>query len=248
MAARTFGSLSPDCFTAAQLQALAEKNIQVGDIRGGCTDPSLNTCELDASDLLDQYPVYDSARGIYTEWGSIPFSWGSDEVGRWGSAQYIDGEGYRLGERVLVISRGGLLVTLYVALANGPAPAGPFDPGLWSEVCHVSTAIPVGLPSISELLERYVVYDPSVTHPTGTTTLNDSRCGNHTCVYISNSVVPINTSPPSPVWNLLYCVPNGKPNKCTRQVVCGPGRLVTDLSSGDRDLICVPVEAGQIFS
>jgi hypothetical protein len=248
MAARTFGSLSPNCFTAAQLQALAEKDIQVEDIRGGgCTDPSLNTCERDARDLLDQYPVYDSTRGIYTEWGSIPFSWGSDVGEEWGSAQYVDGVGYGAGDRVLVISRDGLLVTLYVALADGPVPAGPFNPDLWSGVCHVSTTIPVGLPSYPELLELYVTYNPNVTHPIGTIVLNDSRCGNHTCAYMSNSVVPIDTRPPSSVWNLLYCVPNGKTDKCTKQIICGPGRLVTDLSSKDRDLVCVPVEGDQIL-
>lgn len=244
MAARTYGSLPRDCFTAAQLQALAEKNIQLMDIRGGgCTDPSLNTCEMDANSLLNQHPVYDHTRGVYTELESVPFPDDSAIDWDWESSPYTDEFGYRLGDKVLVISRGGLLVILYVSLANGPAPAGPFDPDLWSEVCHVSTATPVGLPSISELLGLYETYDPDITYSLGTVALRDSRCEDHTCVYISNAAVPINTSPPSSAWNLLYCVPNNKPNKCARQVVCGPGRLLTDLSSGDRDLICAPVKS-----
>lgn len=243
MAARTFGSLPISCVTPAQLEALADVGIDVEDIQdGGDTGPTLNTCGRDANDLLDQYPLYDSTRGVYTTWGNIPLSWDfentpSDE--RWGSARYVDGQGYRVGDRVLVVINDGLLVTLYEATENGPAPAGPFDPELWVEVCHIITAEPVG-PDGTDVYNYYVA---STAYVTGDVVLRDTGCGDHTCVYIANSNVPINTGPPAPAWNLLYCSPNGKVNKCVKQVVCGPGRTIVDLSSGDRDPICVPVES-----
>jgi hypothetical protein len=247
MAARTFGSLPISCVTSAQLQALAEKDIEVGDIRDdGCTNPSLNTCERDANDLLSQYPLYDSTRGVYTTWGSIPLSWDFENIAsdeRWGSARYVDGQGYRVGDQVLVITNYGLLVTLYEAIADGPSPSGPFNPALWVEVCHITTSEPIGLPDIETLLTTYNYYGDSTAYVSGNIVLRDTGCGDHTCVYIANSNVPINTSPPAPAWNLLYCSPNGKVNTCVKQVVCGPGRTIIDLSSGDRDPICVPVES-----
>lgn len=247
MAARTFGSLPISCVTPAQLQALAAKDIEVSDISsGGCTDPSLNTCERDANDLLSQYHLYDSTRGVYTSWGSIPLSWNFENIAsdeRWGSARYVDGQGYRVGDRVIVITSDGLLVTLYEAIANGPAPSGPFNPTLWSEVCHITTAEPIGLPDIETLLGTYNYYAASTVYVSGNIVLRDTGCSDHTCVYIANSNVPINTSPPAPVWNLLYCSPNGKVNTCVKQTACDPGRVIVDLSSGDRDPICVPVES-----
>lgn len=243
MAARTFGSLPISCVTSAQLQALAAKDIEVGDIRDdGCTNPSLNTCERDANDLLAQYPLYDSTRGVYTTWGSIPLSWDSENIAsdeRWGSARYVDGQGYRVGDRVVIVINGGLLVTLYEAIADGPSPSGPFDPDLWVEVCHITTSEPVG----PENTDAYDYYVASTVYVSGNIVLRDTGCGDHTCVYIANSNVPINTGPPDPAWNLLYCSPNGKVNTCVKQTVCGPGRTIIDLSSGDRDPVCVPVES-----
>jgi hypothetical protein len=247
MAARTFGSLPISCVTPAQLQALADVGIDVEDIQdGGDTGPTLNTCERDTDDLLSQYQLYDSTRGVYTTWGNIPLTWSfentaSDE--RWGTSRYVDGQGYRVGDRVLVITNGGLLVTLYEATQNGPAPAGPFDQALWVEVCHIATSEPTGLPDIETLLATYNYYVASTAYVSGNIVLRDTGCGDHTCVYIANSNVPTNTSPPAPVWDLLYCVMNGKASTCVKQVVCGPGRVIVDLSSGDRDQVCVPVES-----
>jgi hypothetical protein len=237
--------LSP-CLTAAQLQALAAKGIVQADIANiSCTAPSLNTCERDANDLLAQYPLYSTGRGVYTAWGAIPLSWDFENTfsnEQWGSAEYVDEHGYRTGDQVLVISDDGRLVTLYTATADGPVPAGPFDPDLWTEVCRVTTAVPVGLPDITELRSRYPYYDPDTAYIANDTVLRDSGCGDHTCVYIATAAVPVNTTtPPTPPWLRLYCVPNGSPSQCGRGVVCGPGRTVTDLSSGDRDLICAPV-------
>ncbi len=143
----------------------------------------------------------------------------------------------------MVITNYGLLVTLYEAIADGPSPSGPFNPALWVEVCHIATSEPIGLPDIETLLATYNYYGASTAYVSGNIVLRDTGCGDHTCVYIANSNVPINTSPPAPAWNLLYCSPNGKVNTCVKQVVCGPGRTIIDLSSGDRDPICVPVES-----
>lgn len=217
-----------------------------GDITNTtCTAPLLNTCERDANDLLSQYPLYDPSRGIYTAWGAIPLPWEfendpSDE--RWGSAEYVDEYGYRTGDQVIVISDDGRLVTLYTATADGPVPAGPFDPDLWTEVCHVTTSEPVGLPTISELRSRYRYFDPDTAYISNDTVLLDSRCGDYTCAYIATDEVLPNTDvPPSSPWLKLYCVANGSVSQCGRRVVCGPGRTITDLSSGDTDLICAPV-------
>jgi len=286
VSARTYGSHPLSCLTPSQLQALAERDIVANEIRdGGCASASLNTCERDANSLLAQYPVYNSRKGVYTSWGDIPLSWDfenlpSDE--RWQVAQYVDQYGYRTGDHVLVISDDGRLVTLYIATANGPAPAGPFDSDLWSEVCYVVTSVPVGLPDIDTLLSQYEYYDPrsylsrwgefesewedDLTTPDsdewgeagiskdffyvrGDTVLYDTRCGDYTCVYIAVVNMPSNPAlimpgpPPSDYFNKLYCIRNGRDNTCVDGVSCGPGRVIVDLSSGGRDLICVPVES-----
>lgn len=274
------------CLTAAQLQALAAKGIVQADITNiSCTAPSLNTCERDANDLLAEYPLYDTGRGVYTAWGAIPLSWEfendpSDE--RWQVGRYVDGNGYRTGDQVLVISDDGRLVTLYTATADGPAPAGPFDPDLWTEVCHVTTSEPVGLPDIATLLTQYPYYDPrsyltrwgeftaewedDLTSPSsdewnvariakgffyrrGDIVLYDTSCDDYTCVYIAVSDMPSDPAliepgpPPTPYFDKLYCVANGRESKCAKRVTCGPGRVVVDLGSDGTDLVCVPVES-----
>jgi hypothetical protein len=274
------------CLTAAQLQALAAKGIVSTDITDtSCVSGLLNTCGRDATSLLSEYPVYDSTRGVYTAWGEIPLPWEfentlSDE--RWQVSRYVDEFGYRTGDQVLVIGNDGHLVTLYTATADGPAPAGPFDSGLWTEVCQVTTSTPTGLPDISTLLSQYEYYDPrsnltrwgefasgwgdDLTDPDsdewntariaknffyriGDIVLYDVRCGDYTCAYIATTDMPSNPElimpgpPPADYFNKLYCVANGRESKCTKRVTCGPGRVVVDLSTGDRDLVCVPVES-----
>ncbi len=282
MSARTYGSIPSRCLTAAQLQALAAKDIELGYIADpSCVSASLNTCERDANDLLAQYPLYDTTRGVYTAWGAIPLSWEFENVDsdeRWKIGRYVDEYGYRVGDQVLVIGNDGYLVTLYTATADGPAPAGPFDPDLWDEVCHVTTAVPVGLPDIATLSSRYPYYDPraylnswgestaDLTDPDsdewdtariangffylrGDIVLYDTSCDDYTCVYIATADMPSNPAlivpgpPPSPYFNKLYCVANGRDSKCTKLITCGPGRVVVDLSLANQDPICVPVES-----
>lgn len=79
----------------------------------------------------------------------------------------------------------------------------------------------------------------------GEIVLYESNCGDYTCVYVAKHDVPAIFNSPPPFlpqyWELMYCVENGKPNKCEKRVECGPGRAVVDL--GEDNLICVPVES-----
>ena len=84
----------------------------------------------------------------------------------------------------------------------------------------------------------------------GDIVLYDTNCGDYTCVYVATGDIPatpnlIVPGPPSKTyWSRLYCVPNGSPNTCTKRVKCdGPNRQLVSLSSGESDLICVPVES-----
>lgn len=204
----------------------------------------------------------------------------SDE--RWQVAEYVDEHGYRIGDQVIVVGNDGYLITLYTATADGPAPAGPFDPSLWTEVCHVTTSEPVGLPNIATLLSQHPYYDPrsyltrwgeftsdwenDLTNPDsdewdsariakgffyhrGDTVLYDTPCDDYTCVYIATADMPSDPAliapgpPPSTYFQRLYCVVNGRDNKCTKRVSCGPGRVIVDLGRNDTDLVCVPVES-----
>lgn len=159
MAARSYGGCG---LTAAQESALSVVGISVvSDI--SCTSENLNTCGRDARELLASYPLYDPDKGIYTEWGDIPWSWDhedgvSDE--RWQVATYVDTYSYRIGNKILRIEEDGRRIVVYTATANVPVPAGAFDPDLWSEVCHIVVAEPVGLPNIDALEEQYDYYAP----------------------------------------------------------------------------------------
>lgn len=77
--------------------------------------------------------------------------------------------------------------------------------------------------------------------------LYDSATGDYTCVYVATSDMPVttvlvpNTPPPSDFWSKLYCVRNGK--EVVGVSTCEGGYSPVSLSSGDNDLICVPVES-----
>jgi hypothetical protein len=118
----------------------------------------------DARDLLSFYPLYDPGKGIYTQWGDIPWPWDhedslSDE--RWQVATYTDTYSYRIGDSILRIEEDGRRIVVYTATANVPVPAGAFDHDLWLETCHVTVSEPVGLLSITELESRYAYFDSS---------------------------------------------------------------------------------------
>jgi hypothetical protein len=165
MAARTFGNLPVNCLTPSQLQALAAKDVVAEDfVDTSCNRESLNTCGGDAYDTLSQYSIYDPGKGIYTAWGDIPLPWEtendlSDEA--WQSARYVGGFGYRAGERVVRIEDEGYVVTVYECVTDTPAPSGAFDPTFWSEICRITSSVPLSPFTYTELLSKYKYYDTS---------------------------------------------------------------------------------------
>jgi len=263
------------------LQALAAKGVTESDfVDQKCID---NTCGKNVEEILQQYPrFYNERAGIYTEWGDIDLPW--DEMntlnGVWQVAEYTDSNSYVVGDEVIRIEDDGYKLVVYVATSNVPVPAGNFNPALWSEICHIVTSEPVGLPDISELLGRYEYYNPEKYQTTWSEAgkkwnvdlnsdewgeykiekeyfyrssdivLYDTRCGTFTCVYVATQDMPANNElivpgpPPADYWQKLYCVKNNKEDKCEKKVICNqPNREVVSLSSGDNDLICVPVES-----
>jgi hypothetical protein len=223
--------------TEEQLEALDDINLQVvGD----------NKCDRDANALLQLYPLYDVSRGVYTDWGDIPFSWDSEDLlsdERWNVARYVTEFSYEEDDIVVRIEEDGYRVVVYKAIGDIPSPAGAFNPPLWEEVCHVCTAEPVGLPTYPELASQYGYYSAGTTYSKDSIVLVDSFCGDFTCVYIATSS-PGLVAPPSPVWQKMYCVKNGKPYLCEKGVKCDkPNTRVISLSSDPNDLICIPVES-----
>ena len=223
MAARSFSALPRSCFTPEQLQALAAKGVTESDIIGQkCID---NTCGKSVEEILQQYPrFYNERAGIYTEWGDIDLPW--DEVntlnGVWQVAEYTDSNSYVVGDEVVRIEDDGYKLVVYVATSNVPVPAGSFNPALWSEICHIVTSEPVGLPDISKLLGKYEYYNPKkylttwseageewnidlnsdewgeykiekqYFYRSSDIVLYDTRCGTYTCVYVATQDMPAN--------------------------------------------------------
>lgn len=159
MAARSFDGCA---LTAAQSEALSAVGVtSVGDI--SCSAGDLNTCGRDARELISLYPFYDPGKGIYTQWGDIPWSWDHEDAlsdERWQVATYTDTLSYRIGDSILRIEDEGRRLTVYTATSDVPVPAGAFDPDLWSEVCHIVVSEPIGLPDIGALEEQYSYYAP----------------------------------------------------------------------------------------
>lgn len=167
MAVRSFGNSSLNCLTAEQLQALSDKGLDTKlIIDHSCTSPELNTCERDAQELVDTYPLYNPRGGIYTKWGEVDLNWkyfsdASDT--RWNVAEFRDEYAYVPGDRVILTERSGLVVKLYESLSYVPSIPGTFNKSLWKEICSVSVSEPLGLPDITSLLEKYEYYNPSKT-------------------------------------------------------------------------------------
>lgn len=84
----------------------------------------------------------------------------------------------------------------------------------------------------------------------GDIVLYDTNCSDYTCVYVAVTDMPatpelVTPGPPSSVyWQKQYCLKNGKPSTCVKREKCiGTNRRLVSLSSGEADLICVPVES-----
>lgn len=159
MAARSYRRCA---LTTAQESALSAVGITTtSDI--SCTSEKLNTCGRDAKELLSDYPLYEARKGIYTQWGDIPWSWDHEDLAsdeKWQVSKYVDTYSYQVGDTVLRVEDSGRSLVVYTATSNVPVPAGAFDPDLWSEVCHVVVSEPVGLPDIGALEEQYSYYAP----------------------------------------------------------------------------------------
>lgn len=117
----------------------------------------------DARDLLSFYDLYDPGKGLYSEWGDIPWPWNHEDAlsdERWQVSTYVDTQSYRTGDTVIRIEDDGRRLVVYTATSNVPVPAGAFNPDLWSETCHIVVAEPIGLPSITDLESQYEYYRP----------------------------------------------------------------------------------------
>lgn len=242
MAARTFGNIDPSCLTSEQLEALAAVGIGNNDlIDNGCDAASLNTCGRDANELVTLYPLYNEGQGVYTAWGEIALPWNHEDLvsnEQWSTSNYVDEYSYRVGDIVYRFEKDGYKIVVYEAIQNVPVPAGLFNPALWTEVCSVTTSELVGLPDV----RNFQQYDSSATYSISDVVVKNSGCNNYTCAYIS--LTGQNTAPPSQDWERLYCIPNGNPSTCVKQVSCSdPNRQLISLSNGESDLICVPVES-----
>ena len=84
----------------------------------------------------------------------------------------------------------------------------------------------------------------------GDIVLYDAVCDNFTCAYVATDDMPADPAlivpgpPPAAYWRRLYCVENGRPDKCVKRLECDlPNRKIVSLSDGFEDLVCVPVES-----
>lgn len=159
------------CFEqpSAQQKSAVEVTGADGDVVDrSCARASVNTCGMSIDDLFHTYSVYDPQKGLYRSWGDIVFPWeissltpnllvsGTDD--KWSIATYRSVIAYFQGARVLLIEEDGYRVSLYQANENIAATTKFFDRSKWTEVCHIDTTEPAGLPSISELRSRYEQY------------------------------------------------------------------------------------------
>lgn len=230
--ARVFGQ--GNCLTPEQSAALEEPELS----DSSCSDVYVNTCGIDARELLALYSVYNPAAGLsLTEWGEINIPW-EDADGEWGDARFETDLGYGQGDRVIRFEQDGDYFVLYEAIDDIDRGPGLFDPGKWREVCRI------------RVTDRSVLYEVSLNFPywkageENDIVKIDTVCGDFTCVYESVISGFPTVSPPNPeYWSRLFCVGNGQDSKCKKLKSCGPGRVLVSLSRHDDDLICVPVES-----
>lgn len=168
--------------------------------QGDCLCQVVNTCGTETS--LAGYEVYDPARPT----------------------------GYEEGDRVIYPENKGTLILVLEASQDVPQPVGELDRSKWVEICRKNTTDLSYLPSYTELLSRYDLYDESDEYLPGDVAIKISNCGDYACVMVG-------------VWTTLYCVPTGEESTCKKVKKCGPGRVLVSLSSRDNDLVCVPVES-----
>ena len=166
MSANIFGQSS--CLNQDQADALADIGLNLDPISPTDSCKNKNSCGESIQELLDTYSFYSSQKGLYKSWGDIEFPWqisnltpnllSSSTDDRWRVSSYHAINAYFTGDRVLYIEDDGYKLCLYEANQDIVALSGPFDRTKWDQVCCVETTIPVGLPTIEELRERYKAY------------------------------------------------------------------------------------------
>lgn len=157
-----FEHLSDDQKSA--IEGITDENI----VDKSCSRGDVNTCGMSVEKLFETYSIFNPQKGIYKSWGDIEFPWEIIELtpnllfsqtdNRWNVATYRQIVAYPLNSRILYIEDDGYRVSLYQANQDVLALNGAFNPSQWDKICHVDTTIPVGLPSVQELLERFELY------------------------------------------------------------------------------------------
>lgn len=157
------------CLNADQVEVLSDISIDTTEIHPNDSCKDQNSCGVPIENLLELYPFYNTQKGLYKSWGDIEFPWEIDNLtpnllisktdDRWKVSKYHAVNSYFTGNRVLLIEDDGFRLCVYEALENIVAISGPFDRSKWNQVCCVKTTIPVGLPTIEELRERYKLFN-----------------------------------------------------------------------------------------
>lgn len=133
-----------------------------------CTREDLNTCGKSVQQIFDEYSIYSVQKGLYKTWGEIAFPWEISSLtpnlffelteDKWAISTYRQLNAYFTGDIVILIEDDGYSIGLYQANQDILSLPGPFDYSKWDKICNVKTTIPIGLPTIQELEERYKEY------------------------------------------------------------------------------------------
>ena len=155
--------------TPKQLKSLRQACLVNNVVDKSCSRESINTCGIGIEELFDTYPIYDPQKGLYKSWGDIEFPWEIENLtpnllsaqtdDKWRVGTYRAIVAYPAGSRVLYIEDDGYRVSLYEADQDILAISWAFDYSKWTKICQIETTIPVGIPSIAELLDRFKLYN-----------------------------------------------------------------------------------------
>lgn len=155
-----------------QADAVEELGVESELVDKGCLRRELNTCGLSIQELFDTYEIYSTQKGLYRTWGEIEFPWEISNLtpdlfftltdDKWSVGSYRKIAAYPEGARVLLIGDDGYEVGLYEANQDILSISGPFDFQKWTKICSVKTSIPIGLPSVQDLLDRFRFYSLSL--------------------------------------------------------------------------------------
>lgn len=150
------------------IEAIPGGNVESAVVDRSCAREDLNTCGISIQKLFDTYPIYSTQKGLYKTWGEIEFPWEISALtpdlffeltnDKWSVGAYRRIVAYHEGSRVLFIEDDGYEIGLYEANQDIISTSAPFDYSKWDKICGIKTTIPIGLPTIEELRERYAPY------------------------------------------------------------------------------------------